>query len=54
MEKLKNGKSGKIINRFKSKKTLLQFKPAECIINLLRTLGILYCLKLTGRYSVRT
>jgi len=54
MEKLKNSKSGKITNGFKSKKTLLQFKPVKCIINLLRTLGTLYCLKLTRRYSVRT
>jgi len=49
MEKLKSGKSEKIINRFKSKKILLWFKFIKCIINLLRILGTLYCLKLTGR-----
>jgi len=53
MEKLENSRSGKIINGFKSKKILLRFKPVECIINLLRTLRILYYLKSTGRYGVR-
>ena len=48
MEKLKNSKSGKIISGSKSKKILLQFKLIKRIIILLRTLEILYCLKLTG------
>jgi len=49
MEKLENGRNGKIINESKSKKTLLRSKLTKYTINLLRTLGILYCLKLTGR-----
>jgi len=48
MEKLENGKSGKIINRFKSKKILLRSKLIKRITNLLRILKTLYCLKLTG------
>jgi len=46
MEKLENSKSGKIINRFKSKKTLLQSSPVKRTINLLKISRILYCLKL--------
>jgi len=49
MEKLKNGRSERIINGFKSKKILLQSNLIKCIINLLRTLEILNYLKLTGR-----
>jgi len=49
MEKLESGRSEKIINRSKSKKTLLRFSLIKCIINLLRTLETLNCLKLTRR-----
>jgi len=49
MEKLKNGRSGKITNGSKNKEILLRFKLIKRIINLLRTLKTLYCLKLTGR-----
>jgi len=47
MEKLENGRSGKITSRSKSKRILLRFKPIERIIVLLRTLEISYRLKLT-------
>jgi len=46
MEKLKSGKSGKITNKSKSKKTLLRSKPVKYTINLLKIFGISYRLKL--------
>ena len=49
MEKLENGRSEKTTNRFKSKKILLRSSPVKRTIDLLRTLRILYYLKLTGR-----
>jgi len=49
MEKLENSRSGKITNGSKNKKTLLQSKPAERTIDLLRTLRTLYYLKSTKR-----
>ena len=49
MKKLRNGRNRKTTNRSKSKKTLLRSKLVKRTVNLLRTLGTLYRLKLTGR-----
>ena len=45
MEKLESGRSERIINRSKSKKTLLQSSLIKCTINLLKTSGTLNPLK---------
>ena len=49
MERLRNSRSEKITNRFKSKRILLRFSFIERIIDLLKTLKILNPLKLTER-----